>query len=88
MHIIAGGGGNFGVVTEFVLRLHQQRETVFGGILVFPVTSPEIVQKIYGGAAEWAGTISTKDVLSLIMAVPPEVGSVSFNFSRCQSEAS
>jgi FAD/FMN-containing dehydrogenase len=33
---IRGAGCNFGVVTEFVLRLHPQRRTVFGGIIAYP----------------------------------------------------
>jgi FAD/FMN-containing dehydrogenase len=33
---IRGAGCNFGVVTEFVLRLHPQRRTVFAGIIGYP----------------------------------------------------
>jgi FAD/FMN-containing dehydrogenase len=32
---ILGGGSNFGVCTEFVLRLHPQRPTVFSGLVIF-----------------------------------------------------
>jgi hypothetical protein len=34
---LRGGGGNFGVVTEFVLRLHPFNPMVYGGDLIFAV---------------------------------------------------
>ncbi|KAH8101066.1 FAD-binding domain-containing protein [Phellopilus nigrolimitatus] len=46
---IRGGGSNFGVCTEFVFRLHEQRKTVYAGILAFPgplaVESMKITEK-------------------------------------------
>ena len=34
---VRGGGSNFGVVTEFIFKLHPQRRTIYAGPLVFPV---------------------------------------------------
>jgi len=44
---IRGAGCNLGVVTEFVLRLHPQRRTVFAGILAFPPPAiPKAVETV------------------------------------------
>ncbi|KAI0676966.1 FAD-binding domain-containing protein [Trametes maxima] len=40
---IRGAGSNFGVVTEFVLKLHPQRRTVFAGMIIFHADKAERV---------------------------------------------
>jgi len=47
---IRGGGCNFGIVTEFVLRLHPQRKTVCAGMIIFP---PPMLSKIAELADSW-----------------------------------
>ncbi|GJJ09901.1 hypothetical protein Clacol_004125 [Clathrus columnatus] len=47
---IRGGGGNFGIVTEFVLKLHPQRRTVFAGIVRF---APSVLQQLVAVVDKW-----------------------------------
>ena len=51
---IRGGGSNFGVCTEFVLRLHPQCRTVFAGNVIFPATALDDMMKVLG---EWWETV-------------------------------
>ena len=44
---LRGGGGNFGVVTEFEFRLHEVGPTIAGGILMFPVERGVELMKAY-----------------------------------------
>ena len=47
---IRGGGSNFGVVTEFVLKLHPQRRTVFCGMVIF---SPDQLEALLDVTQAW-----------------------------------
>ncbi len=42
---LRGGGGNFGVVTEFTLRLHPVAPEMYGGMLLYPrAQAPEVLR--------------------------------------------
>lgn len=44
---LRGGGGNFGVVTEFTLRLHPVGPEVYAGMLMYPrVEAPQVVRHV------------------------------------------
>lgn len=44
---LRGGGGNFGVVTEFTLRLHPLAPDAYGGVLMFPWRrAPEVLRQV------------------------------------------
>jgi FAD/FMN-containing dehydrogenase len=44
---LKGGGGNFGVVTQFTYRLHPVGPMIFGGMLVFPPFAARDVARTY-----------------------------------------
>lgn len=51
---LRGGGGNFGVVTEFVFRLHDVGPQVTGGIIAWPASRADEVLDAYRRTAEAA----------------------------------
>ena len=49
---IRGGGGNFGIATQFVFALHPLPETVFGGLIFYePAHGPELM-RLYNSACK------------------------------------
>jgi len=58
---IRGAGCNLGVVTEFVLRLHPQRRTVFAGVLAFP--PPAIAKAVETVISFWNRGLSDKEAI-------------------------
>ena len=46
---IRGGGGNFGVVTEFEFGLHAFDPTVYAGVLVFPFDAARDLIRVWAG---------------------------------------
>jgi hypothetical protein len=51
---VRGGGGNFGVVTNFDFKLHPMQRTVVGGDILFPLAEARDVMKFF---AEYFETI-------------------------------
>ena len=44
---LRGGGGNFGIVTEFTLRLHAVGPEAYGGLLMYPRSrAPEVLRHV------------------------------------------
>ncbi|CAE6494141.1 unnamed protein product [Rhizoctonia solani] len=65
---IRGGGGNFGVVTEFVLRLHEQRAELWGGMLIYP---PTVLDKLVSEVNSWLSERTPVENLHVVFAIGP-----------------
>ena len=66
---ICGAGCNFGVVTEFVLRLHPQRRTVFAGIVAYP---PPLIESAVSTTAKFVEEgLSEKEVIYYAQSLDP-----------------
>jgi len=63
---LRGGGCNFGVVTEFVLKLHPQRATVYAGVVVFPQTS---LEKLVDATNEWLPGADDKVAMMQVVTI-------------------
>jgi FAD/FMN-containing dehydrogenase len=70
---IRGGGGNFGVVTEFEYQLHPFDRNVLCGSIVWPVAQARDVLEHY---AEAASGYSDEMYIGPVMAQLPDVGDI------------
>jgi hypothetical protein len=69
---IRGAGHNFGVVTEFVFRLHEVGPQVTGGILGWPAEDPEQIGKALGAYRDLtSGAPRELTVFCVILRAPP-----------------
>ncbi len=66
---IRGGGGNFGVVTEFEYQLHPFDRNVLSGKIVWPVAQARDVLEFYG---EWYHGLSDELYVGPTMATMPD----------------
>lgn len=66
---LRGGGGNFGVVTEFEFRLHPVGPMVTGGLIGYPAADAEIILKW------WRETMATApddlQIIVVFLTAPP-----------------
>ncbi|MCO4810412.1 MAG: FAD-binding oxidoreductase [Gammaproteobacteria bacterium] len=70
---IRGGGGNFGVVTQFDFQLHEFDRNVLSGMIVWPIAQARDVLEFY---AEWQGRLSREMYTGPAMITHPELGNV------------
>jgi FAD/FMN-containing dehydrogenase len=66
---IRGGGGNFGVVTEFEFELHPFERKVLSGNIIWPVAQARDVLEFYG---EWYQGLSDEMYIGPAMVTMPD----------------
>jgi FAD/FMN-containing dehydrogenase len=68
---IRGGGGNFGVVTDFEFQLHPFERNVLSGNIVWPLEQARDVLEFY---AEHAAAFSNEMYIGPSLAAVPDLG--------------
>jgi FAD/FMN-containing dehydrogenase len=66
---IRGGGGNFGVVTEFEYQVHPFDRNVLSGTIVWPVSDARDVLEFY---AEWSAGLSDELYVGPVIGTMPD----------------
>jgi hypothetical protein len=66
---IRGGGGNFGVVTEFVFKLYPQRPTIYSGMMIF---APPALEKVIEATNNWFKDVGENESMLQVSAVGPD----------------
>jgi hypothetical protein len=67
---IRGGGGNFGVVTSFELKLHPVGQIVYGGAIYYPMSKAKELLTFY---REWTWSMPNElSTMVLFLTLPPE----------------
>ena len=69
---IRGGGSNFGVCTEFVLRLHPQHPTAFSGVVIYPT---EVLGELMTVLTKWWENVKKNEAMHQILGRNPLSGS-------------
>ncbi|NCF50536.1 FAD-binding protein [Gammaproteobacteria bacterium] len=70
---IRGGGGNFGVVTDFEFQLHPFDRNVLSGNIIWPIDQARDVLEFY---AEWSGGLSDELYAGPTIGTLPEINRV------------
>ena len=66
---IRGGGGNFGVVTDFEYQVHPFDRNVLSGTIVWPVSDARDVLEFY---AEWSAGLSDEMYVGPVIGTMPD----------------
>lgn len=66
---LRGGGGNFGIVTEFELRLHPVGPVIYGGMLIYPREQAGQIGRNFRDFMEHADRDVTGGII--LMSAPP-----------------
>jgi FAD/FMN-containing dehydrogenase len=79
---VRGGGGNFGIVTNFEFRLHPMQREVVAGFLNFPLARARDVLGMY---AQYAATAPDELYLDPVLVLPARGGPGLVSLEICYS---